>query len=155
MASTNRGGKRTLSEVDEESGSWGDGTDAGGAESGQDIAPATKTQVVGWPPIRSYRKNCLPGRNTENEAPGLYVKVRMDGAPYLRKIDLKAYKGYKDFREAMEGMFRCTSLERDVITYEDKDGDWMLAGDVPWEMFTSSCKRLRIMKWSEARGLRL
>lgn len=68
----------------------------------------------------------------------------MDGAPYLRKIDLKAYKGYKDFREAMEGMFNCVlvglysaegkaSLENDVITYEDKDGDWMLAGDVPWE----------------------
>lgn len=33
--------------------------------------------------------------------------------------------------------------------YEDKDGDWMLVGDVPWEMFISSCKRLRIMKASE------
>lgn len=21
----------------------------------------------------------------------------------------------------------------DVLTYEDKDGDWMLVGDVPWE----------------------
>ena len=40
-----------------------------------------------------------------------------------------------------------------VPTYEDKDGDWMLVGDVPWEMFTSSCKRLRIMKGSEAKGL--
>lgn len=38
-------------------------------------------------------------------------------------------------------------------TYEDKDGDWMLVGDVPWEMFMSSCKKLRIMKGSEARGL--
>lgn len=38
-------------------------------------------------------------------------------------------------------------------TYEDKDGDWMLVGDVPWEMFVTSCKRLRIMKGSEARGL--
>ncbi|KAE8705538.1 Auxin-induced protein AUX28 [Hibiscus syriacus] len=33
------------------------------------------------------------------------------------------------------------------------DGDWMLVGDVPWEMFVSSCKRLRIMKGSEAIGL--
>ena len=40
-----------------------------------------------------------------------------------------------------------------VLTYEDKDGDWMLVGDVPWEMFMSSCKKLRIMKGSEARGL--
>ncbi|CAL9214475.1 unnamed protein product, partial [Arabidopsis halleri] len=27
-----------------------------------------------------------------------------------------------------------------VPTYEDKDGDWMLVGDVPWDMFSSSCK---------------
>uniref|UniRef100_A0A453JRG6 Auxin-responsive protein n=1 Tax=Aegilops tauschii subsp. strangulata TaxID=200361 RepID=A0A453JRG6_AEGTS len=40
-----------------------------------------------------------------------------------------------------------------VPTYEDKDGDWMLVGDVPWEMFVESCKRLRIMKGSEAIGL--
>ncbi|KAI7741339.1 hypothetical protein M8C21_029244 [Ambrosia artemisiifolia] len=40
-----------------------------------------------------------------------------------------------------------------VLTYEDKDGDWMLVGDVPWEMFIDSCKRLRIMKGSEAIGL--
>ncbi|KAG8379891.1 hypothetical protein BUALT_Bualt07G0136400 [Buddleja alternifolia] len=32
-----------------------------------------------------------------------------------------------------------------VPTYEDKDGDWMLVGDVPW--------KLRLMKNSEAIGL--
>ncbi|KAK4351681.1 hypothetical protein RND71_030994 [Anisodus tanguticus] len=40
-----------------------------------------------------------------------------------------------------------------VLTYEDKDGDWMLVGDVPLDMFISSCKRHRIMKGSEAKGL--
>ena len=40
-----------------------------------------------------------------------------------------------------------------VPTYEDKDGDWMLVGDVPWKMFVESCKRLRLMKSSEAIGL--
>ncbi|KAG8090796.1 hypothetical protein GUJ93_ZPchr0011g27018 [Zizania palustris] len=40
-----------------------------------------------------------------------------------------------------------------VPTYEDKDDDWMLVGDVPWEMFVESCKRLRIMKGSEVIGL--
>lgn len=40
-----------------------------------------------------------------------------------------------------------------VLTYEDKDGDWMLVGDVPWNMFTDSCRRLRIMKGSEAIGI--
>ncbi|KAI8544385.1 hypothetical protein RHMOL_Rhmol08G0292500 [Rhododendron molle] len=40
-----------------------------------------------------------------------------------------------------------------VPTYEDRDGDWMLVGDVPWKMFVESCKRLRLMKSSEAIGL--
>nr|AFK46390.1 unknown [Lotus japonicus] len=40
-----------------------------------------------------------------------------------------------------------------VLTYEDKDGDWMLVGDVPWKMFIDTCRRLRIMKSSDAIGL--
>ncbi|BBH10131.1 Leucine-rich repeat transmembrane protein kinase family protein [Prunus dulcis] len=40
-----------------------------------------------------------------------------------------------------------------VLTYEDKDGDWMLVGDVPWGMFLGTVKRLRIMRTSEANGL--
>ncbi|KAJ6384327.1 hypothetical protein OIU78_027603 [Salix suchowensis] len=59
----------------------------------QETAPPIKAQVVGWPPIRSYRKNCLQAKKLEAEAAGLYVKVSMDGAPYLRKIDLKVYNG--------------------------------------------------------------
>uniref|UniRef100_A0A0A9GHD4 Auxin-responsive protein n=1 Tax=Arundo donax TaxID=35708 RepID=A0A0A9GHD4_ARUDO len=38
-------------------------------------------------------------------------------------------------------------------TYEDKDGDWMLVGDVPWRMFVDTCQRLRLMKSSEAVNL--
>ncbi|TVU16915.1 hypothetical protein EJB05_32918 [Eragrostis curvula] len=163
--------------------------------------PAAKAQVVGWPPIRSYRKNTMATnqlKNTKEDAeakPGqgfLYVKVSMDGAPYLRKIDLKTYKNYKDLSTALEKMFsgfstgevsRFTlwfhfgrkivqyvilchfdaygkdSLSENrkdgeyVLTYEDKDGDWMLVGDVPWQMFAESCRRLRIMKGSDAIGL--
>lgn len=128
--------------------------------------PAAKAQVVGWPPVRSYRKNMnnnVHAKKAEAEAGGSFVKVSMDGAPYLRKIDLKMYKGYKELREALENLFKCFSSLGDnnnnnngseyAITYEDKDEDWMLVGDVPWGMFTSSCKRLRIMRGSEARGL--
>lgn len=67
----------------------------------------------------------------------------MDGAPYLRKMDLKVYKGYSELLKAMEDMFKFkvgVFCEREgysgsefVPTYEDKDGDWMLVGDVPWE----------------------
>ncbi|KAG6480887.1 hypothetical protein ZIOFF_057475 [Zingiber officinale] len=124
--------------------------------------------VVGWPPIRTYRKNNFQARKAETgaDASGLFVKVSMDGAPYLRKIDLKLYQGYKELKEALDSMFKsfsqgessrkegCNGSEY-AITYEDKDGDLMLVGDVPWEMFTSSCKRLRIMKASEARDLKL
>ncbi|KAL8150724.1 hypothetical protein V2J09_020532 [Rumex salicifolius] len=129
------------------------------------IAPPSKAQIVGWPPIQSYRKNTLKTKRAENRVnvSGLYVKVNMDGAPYLRKMDLNACKSYGGLLEALEGMFKVKFgkyLEKEgyggpdyVPSYEDKDGDWMLVGDVPWEMFVSSCKRLRIIKTSETKGL--
>lgn len=148
-------------------------------------APAAKAQVVGWPPIRSFRKNTLaPSPKNNNEIDGkpgpvaLFVKVSMDGAPYLRKVDLRTYSTYQELSSALEKMFSCFTIGqcgpqgapsremmsesklRDllngseyVLTYEDKDGDWMLVGDVPWEMFIASCKRLKIMKGSDAIGL--
>ncbi|CAN1764136.1 Auxin-responsive protein IAA8, partial [Linum perenne] len=106
-----------------------------------------RAQVVGWPPIRSFRKNSLStSKNTEE------VKVSMDGAPYLRKVDLRNYSAYKELSSALEKMFSCFTIGASgremltesklkdllhgseyVLTYEDKDGDWMLVGDVPWE----------------------
>ncbi|ONK64964.1 uncharacterized protein A4U43_C07F31970 [Asparagus officinalis] len=137
------GNKRTFDELDVDAGS-----DA------KQVEP--KAQIVGWPPVRSYRKNSIQAKKAEAEAGGILVKVSMDGAPYLRKTDLKMYKEYKELREALNTMFKCfegLNGSDCAITYEDKDGDWMLVGDVPWGMFVSSCKRLRIMRGSEARGL--
>uniref|UniRef100_A0A5B7B4T1 Auxin-responsive protein n=2 Tax=Davidia involucrata TaxID=16924 RepID=A0A5B7B4T1_DAVIN len=149
-----RSNKRASSEMDGAS-------DANNGD--QDHAPPTKAQIVGWPPVRSYRKNCFQQKKTDTDASGMYVKVSMDGAPYLRKIDIKVYKSYPELLKALEDMFKCTFgmySEREgyngsdfAPTYEDKDGDWMLVGDVPWEMFITSCKRMRIMKGSEAKGL--
>ncbi|CAL5438349.1 unnamed protein product [Camellia sinensis] len=129
-------------------------------------APAAKTQVVGWPPIRSFRKNSMASNHPKNDENGdaklgsgcLYVKVSMDGAPYLRKVDLKTYGSYTELSSALEKMFSCFTIgqcgshgvpstdglsesrlmdllhgSEYVLTYEDKDGDWMLVGDVPWE----------------------
>ncbi|GFY98364.1 indoleacetic acid-induced protein 8 [Actinidia rufa] len=225
------------------------------AASGHGSAPAAKAQVVGWPPIRSFRKNSMASNTPKNDDDAdaksgsgcLYIKVSMEGAPYLRKVDLKTYGSYTELSSALEKMFSCFTIgnvstnptltlfwkpydrqkivlppstttpnvkhrnlstsmgfkiahygrispldhdsrslkkvmslgvkicgsnavpSRDglsesrlmdllhgaeyVLTYEDKDGDWMLVGDVPWEMFTGSCKRLRIMKSSDAIGL--
>ena len=109
--------------------------------------------------MRSYRKSCFqqssssaakskPAAVPEEKAPApapvaaggnanaaLFVKVSMDGAPYLRKVDLRTYGGYRELRDAL---FGCFSSAADgacqfAIAYEDKDGDLMLAGDVPWE----------------------
>lgn len=34
-----------------------------------------------------------------------YVKVSMDGAPYLRKVDLKMYNTYDQLSNALANMF--------------------------------------------------
>ncbi|KAL5782753.1 hypothetical protein ACOSP7_007782 [Xanthoceras sorbifolium] len=148
--------------------------------------PTAKAQVVGWPPVRSYRKNIMAQKNPSDQegdqktmsggGSAAFVKVCMDGAPYLRKVDLKMYKSYQELSDALAKMFSSFTMgnygaqgmidfmnesklmdllnsSEYVPTYEDKDGDWMLVGDVPWEMFVDSCKRLRIMKGSEAIGL--
>ncbi|KAL1539702.1 Auxin-responsive protein iaa17, variant 2 [Salvia divinorum] len=139
--------------------------------------PPAKAQVVGWPPVRSFRKNVMAvQKRSGGAAAAVLVKVSMDGAPYLRKVDLNMYKAYQELSDALGRMFSSFTIGKcdtqgmldfmnegklmDLLnssdyvpTYEDKDGDWMLVGDVPWEMFVGSCKRLRIMKGAEAKGL--
>lgn len=70
---------------------------------------------MGWPPVRSYRKNIMATKNGSSEeiekgisaiaAVVAFVKVSMDGAPYLRKVDLKMYKSYKELSDALSKMF--------------------------------------------------
>lgn len=66
---------------------------------------------MGWPPVRSYRKNIMAQKNPseENEkasgSSAAFVKVCMDGAPYLRKVDLKMYKSYQELSDALAKMF--------------------------------------------------
>ncbi|KAJ4837590.1 hypothetical protein Tsubulata_009696 [Turnera subulata] len=121
--------------------------------------PAPKAQLVGWPPVRSFRQK-------SHESSKL-IKVAVDGAPYLRKVDLEMYSSYQELLMALEKMFACFTISRNytdqesklmdpvtgteyVPTYQDKDGDWMLVGDVPWKMFIESCKRIRLKKSTEA-----
>ncbi|PHT30044.1 Auxin-responsive protein IAA1 [Capsicum baccatum] len=117
-----------------------------------------ETQVVGWPPVRSQRKK-------EVVETKKYLKVAVDGVPYLRKVDLEMFTSYDQLLSARTDLFTiCNFLkERKLMdptingveylpTYEDNDGDWMLLGDVPWKMFVESCKRLRLMKSLKATG---
>ncbi|EOX94579.1 Indole-3-acetic acid inducible 14 isoform 2, partial [Theobroma cacao] len=125
--------------------------------------PPAKAQVVGWPPVRSFRKNMFATQKSSSEESekggagnAAFVKVSMDGAPYLRKVDLRMYKTYLELSDALAKMFSSFTIGNcgsqgvkdfmnesklmDLLngsdyvpTYEDKDGDWMLVGDVPWE----------------------
>ncbi|XP_062108963.1 auxin-responsive protein IAA13-like [Humulus lupulus] len=106
-----------------------------------------------------------------------YVKVNIDGIAIGRKVDLSAHSCYETLSQTLVDMFFRPNLTVNLngssgekeqaakssklldgssefaLTYEDKDGDWMLVGDVPWRMFLGSVKRLRIMRTSEANGL--
>ncbi|XP_028778946.1 auxin-responsive protein IAA26 [Neltuma alba] len=155
--------------------------------------------VVGWPPIRSFRKNLASNSTSktahetqqqhdvadkvagkkpvvDNVGKGLFVKINMDGVPIGRKVDLSAYDSYEKLSSAVDELFRCLlAAQRDssvggiqnkeeeekaitglldgsgeyTLVYEDNEGDRMLAGDVPWHMFVSTVKRLRVLKSSE------
>jgi hypothetical protein len=59
----------------------------------------------------------------------------MDGAPYLKKVELKMYKGYREPREELEALFLCLIGSVDApsvnpshfaVTYKNKDDDLML-----------------------------
>nr|CAD1830828.1 unnamed protein product [Ananas comosus var. bracteatus] len=96
-----------------------------------------------------------------------FVKVYMDGDPIGRKVDLSAHHSYESLALSLELMFRSPTLPLSAsvvvingatasklldgssefaLTYEDREGDCMLVGDVPWEMFLDNVKRLRIMR---------
>ncbi|MCD9640266.1 hypothetical protein HAX54_025467 [Datura stramonium] len=151
--------------------------------------------VVGWPPIRSFRKNLASSSSVKpatesqnvvqsksaNEKPmeicqkGLFVKINMDGIPIGRKVDLKAYDSYDKLSSAVDQLFRgLLAAQNDssaggkekeggekaisglldgsgeyTLVYEDNEGDRMLVGDVPWHMFVSTVKRLRVLKSSD------
>jgi auxin-responsive protein IAA len=64
-----------------------------------------RARVVGWPPVRSYRKNALADVAGSSKAAKKFVKVAVDGAPYLRKVDLEAYDGYDQLLRALQDKF--------------------------------------------------
>jgi len=99
----------------------------------------------------------------------LFVKINMDGVPIGRKVNLKAHNDYKSLSSAVDHLFRgLLAAQKDAtftreseitglldgngeytLVYEDNEGDRVLVGDVPWNMFVSTVKRLRVLKRSE------
>ena len=82
--------------------------------------------MVGWPPIRSFRKNLASSSSSkqalesQNAVPskvsrekpvescqkGFFVKINMDGVPIGRKVDLAAYDSYEKLSIAVDELFR-------------------------------------------------
>ncbi|PON71363.1 AUX/IAA protein [Trema orientale] len=184
---------------------------------------ASTGPVVGWPPVRSFRKNVAKyssfsksaatnighyeysseqkdqvaqddhdlvkaeGNNINSsdhhddpikpEDHHKFVKINMEGVPIGRKVDLNAYDSYHKLSYAIDQLFRgLLAAQRDysasermeetedakavtngecTLVYEDNEGDMMLVGDVPWQMFVSTAKRLRVLKTAELSTLKL
>lgn len=115
-------------------------------------------------------------KTVSDDTNSLYVKINMDGVAIGRKVDLKAYDNYQGLSSAVDELFRgllvaqgdasfdITNKQTSVtpglldrngeytLIYEDNEGDRILVGDVPWDMFISSAKRLRVLKTSELPG---
>jgi auxin-responsive protein IAA len=140
------------------------------------------TKVVGWPPIRSFRKNLAGSlsnkrQSNDDESTGkkkdLFVKVNMEGIPIGRKININAYDSYSKLSYAIDELFRALLAAQNdssngddekkmeeakggslaeggdyTLVYEDNEGDRILVGDVPWQMFVTTVKRLRVLKSS-------
>ncbi|XP_077222563.1 auxin-responsive protein IAA31-like [Tasmannia lanceolata] len=119
-----------------------------------------KTAFVGWPPIKSSRKlQCRRGSIDGEKCTGrkerdingsnsLYVKVKMEGVAIGRKIDLSLHNSYHSLTRTLNcmfGIYQKTQKEY-TLTYQDKDDDWMLVGDVPWGTFMESVRRLKIQR---------
>ncbi|KAJ7977752.1 Auxin-responsive protein [Quillaja saponaria] len=115
-------------------------------------------QPSDWPPIQPQLKESLVAEESEcGDHASFFVKVYMEGIPIGRKLDLLAHNDYNDLIRTLDHMFDTNilwgndmdgvQLEKcHVLTYEDEEGDLMMVGDVPWEMFLSTVKRLKITK---------
>ncbi|MCO5562782.1 hypothetical protein L7F22_016414 [Adiantum nelumboides] len=71
-------------------------------------APPAKDQVVGWPPVRSYRRQNL------SKPLEMFVKVNMDGITVGRKVDLNTYTSYESLLLALEEMFQPSTCAQGV-----------------------------------------
>ncbi|MED6205704.1 hypothetical protein PIB30_020142 [Stylosanthes scabra] len=112
-----------------------------------------------WPPVKSTLRSTLVEKSqTTSSSSSLFVKVYMEGIPIGRKLNLRAHHSYHALVKALSHMFKTTILcpgshqlplksgNVHVLTYEDQEGDWMMVGDVPWEMFLTSVKKLKITR---------
>ncbi|CAL1375033.1 unnamed protein product [Linum trigynum] len=85
-----------------------------------------------------------------------FVKVKMEGVGIIRKIDLSIYHSYPALIRSLLILFskHCQNSSSDddedsgkkyTLMYQNKAGDWITAGDVPWQKFIRSVQRIEIL----------
>ncbi|XP_047313121.1 auxin-responsive protein IAA26-like [Impatiens glandulifera] len=90
------------------------------------ISKATLELSLGLPGSSSIIYNeKLPTANKKRSLP--------PPSQIIQDIHHDYYHGEYSETEGYKGLY-----EYAAPTYQDKDGDWMLLGDVPWEMFMAS-----------------
>ncbi|XP_076926018.1 auxin-induced protein AUX22-like [Bidens hawaiensis] len=104
--------------------------------------------VIGWPPMKLCRKklcNQKMGTGVGEKSKSTYVKIHMEGVGIARKVDLNLHQSYQTLVLTLANMFdKC--FEDVKLAYQDKEGDWLLAGDVPWGSFTNTVQRLKLLR---------
>ncbi|KAH7429772.1 hypothetical protein KP509_09G065500 [Ceratopteris richardii] len=104
-----------------------------------------------------------------------FIKVGMDGIPFMRKIQIRGVKGYHSLALHLQKLFGLQKLELQgllrfiggehgqlsvkelqnlhcILAYMDTEGDWMLVGDIPWELFIQSVQRIYIVRGKNVLG---
>ncbi|KAG6409483.1 hypothetical protein SASPL_127523 [Salvia splendens] len=115
----------------------------------------------GWPPTYSpphhRRSHLIVTEQVERKS--MHVKVKMEGIAIGRKVDIRDFESYHDLTNTLMDMFakysKIESREEYTLLYLDKKGDWMLVGDLAWEEFVESVRRVEILKNDSKMGFRL
>ncbi|KAJ4899153.1 Auxin-responsive protein IAA29 [Raphanus sativus] len=81
----------------------------------------------------------------------MYVKVKMNGVAIARKVDIKLFNSYESLTSFLINMFsQYQDCDREdtsyKFTFQGKEGDWLLPGDVPWKIFAESVHRISIIR---------
>ncbi|ANM67619.1 AUX/IAA domain [Arabidopsis thaliana x Arabidopsis arenosa] len=81
----------------------------------------------------------------------MYVKVKMDGVAIARKVDIKLFNSYESLTNSLITMFTeyedCDREDTNyTFTFQGKEGDWLLRGDVTWKIFAESVHRISIIR---------
>ncbi|XVF48063.1 hypothetical protein PTKIN_Ptkin03bG0160600 [Pterospermum kingtungense] len=120
--------------------------------------------LVGWPPVKTWRKKLcrqIPYGGADNNgmeaaekgcvgraSNSTYVKVKMEGVAIARKIDLSVHNSFETLTSTLMRMFGISdeNWKSFKLTYQDREGDWLLAEDVPWRTFIRSLKCLKLIR---------